>query len=185
MTYARVVPRDLFNEGDLLKCYGRLWICLDELHAHYAELSEGSGAPFDIRQDEGSGALTVANLRFTIGGSPYRLTRPLNTRQPWSLYATDEDDEETAVFTAEGDLSPDFLRLITIARGAETMTTKIDRPLRWRVRGHNRKVGAIGVGEPFDLEVSAPDAEAAIVEARRIRYAAGFEHVDSCRATPA
>lgn len=28
--YIRVVPRDLFNEGDLLKCYGRLWILLDE-----------------------------------------------------------------------------------------------------------------------------------------------------------
>lgn len=26
MTYRRVIPRDLFNEADLLKCLGRLYI---------------------------------------------------------------------------------------------------------------------------------------------------------------
>lgn len=28
-TYIRVLPRDLFNEADLLKCVARLWILLD------------------------------------------------------------------------------------------------------------------------------------------------------------
>ena len=51
MTYTRVIPRDLFNEGDLLKCYGRLWILLDETRGHVAQLGEEEqlpSAPFEI-----------------------------------------------------------------------------------------------------------------------------------------
>ena len=113
MSYARVIPRDLFNEADLLKCYGRLVILLQNLGHHHAELSEGSGAPFDIQQDSSSGAITVANLPFAIAGERYRLMRPLNSRQPWPLYAVDDEDEEVAVFSRIGEFSAEFLQLIT------------------------------------------------------------------------
>lgn len=116
MSYLRVIPRDLFNEADLLKCLGQLWLHLDMLADGSTVLGdadgEHDGAPFDIQQDEGSGALTVANLPFFIGGRPYRLTRPLNARAKWPLYATDEEDGETRVFDEEGNLSPEFAALI-------------------------------------------------------------------------
>lgn len=115
MSYLRVIPRDLFNEADLLKCCGRLWICLDNLGDANAVLGdddgEHDGSPFDIQQDEGSGALTVANLRFLIHGRPWRLTRPLNSREPWPLYA-ERDEDCVSVFTGEGELSPEFRALI-------------------------------------------------------------------------
>ncbi len=38
MTYKRVIPRDLFNEANLLKCYGALWIALDNARGHTAKL---------------------------------------------------------------------------------------------------------------------------------------------------
>lgn len=116
MAYLRVIPRDLFNEGDLLKCLGRLYIALEQAGEHRAMLDEGAGQPFAIRQDEGSGAIYVSNLLFTVGGTPYRLTRPLNSRRPWPLYAEDEDDA-TSVFTETGDLTPEFKAMIGLPEG--------------------------------------------------------------------
>ena len=115
MSYRRVIPRDLFNEADLLKMYGKLWIALDDLHTHMATLDEGDGSPFEIQQDPADGSLSIANLEFRIAGSIWRLKRPLNTRQPWSLWVFDDETEER-VFTMGGALSPEFRRLI----GAET-----------------------------------------------------------------
>lgn len=112
--YRRVIPRDLFNEGNLLKCYGRLAILLGEIPAwgHRAVLGPEDVEAFEIVQNPGDGSLTVANLRFEIGGEPYRLSRPLNARDPWPLYATGPDDEETAVFSPDGHFTDAFRVLI-------------------------------------------------------------------------
>lgn len=116
MTYTRVIPRDLFNEADLLKCYGRLWILLDETRGHVAQLGEEEqlpGAPFEIWQDEADGSISVANVPFTIRGERWRLSRPLNCRNPWPLWCSSPDEEICErVFTEEGRFSPEFLRLI-------------------------------------------------------------------------
>jgi hypothetical protein len=109
------VPRDLFNEADLLKCYGRLWIELDNRGAHMAVLDEGDGSPFEIVQDQSDGSTSVANIELRIAERPYRLSRPLNSRLPWRLYV-DVDDEPVGVFTPDGQLTPEFLDLIGAAR---------------------------------------------------------------------
>lgn len=82
MNYARVIPRDLFNEANLLKCYGRLALEVDLEH---------DGGAFDIQQDPASGALHVANVRLVVRGREVPLFRPLNSREPWPLWATTED----------------------------------------------------------------------------------------------
>jgi hypothetical protein len=117
MSYLRVIPRDLFNEASLLKCLGRLWILLDNLPAgHVARLGnddgDHDGTAFRIEQSDNDGSINVANLPFRIGGRRYHLSRPLNSRQPWPLYATDDDDEETTVFGDGGEFTPEFRRLI-------------------------------------------------------------------------
>jgi hypothetical protein len=96
VSYHRVIPRDLFNEASLLKCYGRLWILLDQLGNQKAKLSEGSGKPFKIEQNEADGVA---------------LHRPLNSRQAWPLYAV-INTEECEVFDDEGNLSHGFLEFI-------------------------------------------------------------------------
>jgi len=116
VTYARVIPRDLFNEANLLKCYGRLWILLDETRGHVAQLGEEEqllGAPFEIWQDEADGSISVANVPFTIRGERWRLFRPLNCRSPWPLWCSSPDEETCErVFTEEGRFSPEFVQLI-------------------------------------------------------------------------
>lgn len=112
MNYVRVIPRDLFNEANLLKCYGRLSILLGNSNDHAAELSESNGEPFDIVQDESSGDLTIANLPFSVDGRLYRLSRPLNSRGEWPLYLTDDAEEEIPVFTDVGNFTDEFKSLI-------------------------------------------------------------------------
>lgn len=118
MGYQRVIPRDLFNEADLLKCVGRLWICLTERRDHRAALSEGAGQPFDIQQNSASGGIWISNLAFGVGGKNYHLERPANSRQPWPLLCESMPDDPDyvdpmRVFDLDGNLSPEFWIFIT------------------------------------------------------------------------
>lgn len=112
--YIRVLPRDLFNEANLLKCLGRLWIALDETAAgHGARFVTEDVPAFEIEQDPSSGAIYAANVRFRVYGTYCRLTRPLNSRRSWALYAEPDDDADPVdVFDDEGNLSDEFRAFI-------------------------------------------------------------------------
>jgi hypothetical protein len=122
MSYIRVIPRDLFNEASLLKCLGALYIALETAGDHRAKFGVDDVDRFDIVQNPDDGSLYVANLPFLIGGSPYHLSRPLNSRAPWPLYAQRcwpgdrDDDSVVSVFCEDGKLSGEFLRLINLEK---------------------------------------------------------------------
>lgn len=121
MSYSRVIPRDLFNEGNLLKCYGALYIELENTIGHKAELVDNldGSEPFKILQSYLSGAIWIDNVALEINGKRHNLWRPLNSREPWPLYCSTEPEmgeetgDEIEVFTEGGKLSADFLALIT------------------------------------------------------------------------
>jgi hypothetical protein len=116
MSYTRVIPRDLFNEASLLKCYGALYIALDDWRGHRATWSNDDLPSFDIVQNEDDGSITIENLTLIAGEHSYRLMRPLNSRQPWPLYAERVDDPDfdpVAVFNDEGALTVDFRNLVS------------------------------------------------------------------------
>lgn len=116
MTYRRVIPRDLFNEANLLKCLGRLWICLDDRGGHRAELLGPIGRQgFDVRQSDMDGSISAENVHLLIAGyEAGRLWRPLNSREDWPLYLTDERDGEIEVFDDQGNLSAEFWDVIKL-----------------------------------------------------------------------
>jgi hypothetical protein len=103
MTYRRVIPRDLFNEANLLKCMGRLALLREHMLAEDV-------AEFRIEQDESDGSISVVNLPLWLKAKTYRLFRPLNSRAPWPLYLTYGDDD-IAVFDEYGDLTQQFAEL--------------------------------------------------------------------------
>lgn len=114
MSYQRVIPRDLFNEASLLKMYGALYIALENRNGD-ARFSQEDMPSFEIIQRDEDGAIFVANLDLIVKGASYRLIRPLNSRQPWPLYAENRDDpnaEPVAVFNDGGALSVDMLTLL-------------------------------------------------------------------------
>jgi hypothetical protein len=110
--YIRVIPRDLFNEANLLKCMGRLWIETERFQPRAVEF-EHDGEPFLIEQDEDSGSLFVANVQLRIHGQPCTLWRPLNSRRAFPLYLRSENGlEEVEVFEEDGKLSAEMLSII-------------------------------------------------------------------------
>lgn len=119
MTYKRVIPRDLFNEASLRKMLGALWIKLENLHPDYSasfpnveRLGGNWPGRFEIEQSPSNGSISLTGFSLVIGGKWFRLERPLSSREPWPLYAVDDDDNETEVFDELGELSPEFLDLI-------------------------------------------------------------------------
>ena len=111
MSYQRVIPRDLFNESSLLKCLGRIYINLEATPGHCAELQHGGG-DFAIRQSFDDGSIYAAGVRLAVRGELVHLSRPLNSRDAWPLWAILPDDDEIEVFTDCGDFSPEFLAFI-------------------------------------------------------------------------
>ena len=112
MTYRRVIPRDLFNEGSLLKCLGQLWLAVEG----YKVTILHTGNDFYITQSEADGSIRVGNICIIIGGTTFDHHRPLNSREPWPLYITrraGNDGEEIAVFRDDGKLSDEFKDLLT------------------------------------------------------------------------
>lgn len=114
MPYKRVIPRDLFNEGSLLKCCGRIHINLETAGLPGVEL-ESDGAAFDIQQDASSGDIYIANVKLKVGAKGYRVYRRLNSRGAWPLYLVDVNGEELDLFADDGSFSLEF---IDFARGA-------------------------------------------------------------------
>lgn len=111
-SYIRVLPRDLFNEANLLKCYGRLWIALENRRYHGARFITEDAERFEIEQDPHSGAIYVANVAFEVHGRECTLSRPLNSRREWPLYCEAEGGDALAVFDDDGQLSDEFGRFI-------------------------------------------------------------------------
>ena len=93
MSYQRVIPRDLFNEGNLLKCLGQLYLELERLNLPDVTLAH-DGEAFEIEQDESDGSLSVANVAVIFQGERLgQLVRPLNSRAPFPLWLRTDDDD--------------------------------------------------------------------------------------------
>ena len=112
MSYTRVIPRDLFNEANLLKCYGQLALLLHDYPVPGVQLVHDGGS-FEPLQQDHDGSLTLwPSVRLEVRGSHVMLHRPLNDRDSWPLYATDHRDEEEAVFTDDGQFTAGFRAMI-------------------------------------------------------------------------
>jgi hypothetical protein len=122
MTYARVIPRDLFNEASLLKCLGHLWLKLEERTGHRAQIAFlGPHQPFHVLQDSSDGSIFCANV-LQVHGRTVSLFRPLNSRDQWPLWARFGDPlgdfEDVEVFDESGGMSEDFRDRITQGEAA-------------------------------------------------------------------
>lgn len=117
MSYVRVNPRDLFNEANLLKCYGKLFILLENHESHRMVFDDSEVQHYDVRQHEDDGSLTIENIYLNLKkyrNTEIKLFRPLNSRRSWPLIAIDHNNEnnEVLVFNEDGELSEDFKTLL-------------------------------------------------------------------------
>jgi len=108
MTHHRVIPRDLLNDANLLKCLGRL-VMLEKTNAYQCEYEDYEGYGFVIVQNDADGSTYCRNVRFYANGPDITFYpfRPLNSREEWPLYV-DIGEETISVFDTEGNLSAEF-----------------------------------------------------------------------------
>lgn len=128
MSYKRELPRDLYNEANLLKCMARVcqWINdeqapgLEFRHETYDEHRERETPGFEVGGDA-DGETFVMNVKFTLRGKKVEFWRPLNARSAWPLkfhYCDEGDDDEVYyeddddAITEEGEMTPEFHALI-------------------------------------------------------------------------
>lgn len=107
MGYQRVLPRDAFNEGNLLKCIGRFALLRPDLLPEEVD-------DFEIDQDPNDGSIFVG-FCMVLRHQCYQLNRPLNSRQPWPLQLRqpwNSSFEDISVFNDEGNFSPEMLALL-------------------------------------------------------------------------
>jgi len=113
MQYPREIPRDLFNEANLLKCYGQLWLNLEKVPQTQAEMiyiNIDNG--FDVIQDQSDGSLCLANVALVVRGEHVPLMRPLNSRNPYPLYVVLPDDDLLPVFEDDGKFTEEMKQFI-------------------------------------------------------------------------
>lgn len=103
MSYLRVLPRDAFNEANLLKCIGKLTLLIEDsmLPGWRYEYDNG---PFEICQNESDGSIYVANIEFTKNGERVEVFTPMNSRRPWPLCAFGAEYEGDFLFDDAGKL---------------------------------------------------------------------------------
>lgn len=100
MSYHRAVPRDLFNEANLLKCIGQLVLLVEDGKLPWLSYHH-DGDAFNVEQNESNGALYVANVQFFASNKTLCFERPLNSREPWPLLLETET-ESFEVFDGTG-----------------------------------------------------------------------------------
>lgn len=113
MSYLRVIPRDLFNEANFLKCLGRIALLIEDgmapdgLVLHHSSPERG----FEIAMDSGSGDLMMSNMVLVSkSGRKAWLHRLLNSRDEWPVYIVDYNgDDEIEVFNQDATFTAEFL----------------------------------------------------------------------------
>ena len=120
MSYRRVIPRDLFNEAKLLKCYGRLALLVHDGMADPLTFKH-DGEPFDIHQDESDGGLFVGNVKFEAGKEAIVLKTAYGSKDPYPLFYVDGEGVESRVFYDDGRLTDDFKKFVEL-----TATRSVD-----------------------------------------------------------
>ena len=104
----RVIPRDLFNDANLLMNLGKLYLKLESLGL--SDNLESNGQQYDIYSDI-DGETYVDNITLSdVNGDYISLQRPLNSRDTYSLQYYDKANSELKiVFTDDGELTEHFV----------------------------------------------------------------------------
>lgn len=107
----RVIPRDLFNDGNLLMNMGTLYLRLETLGLE--DRLEGDGQQYSIYSDDCGNSYIDNVVLSNVDGEQINLERPLNSRERFPLEFFNKDEEESQpVFTDEGELTQNFIAYI-------------------------------------------------------------------------
>lgn len=111
MSYLRVIPRDLFNEANLLKCYGQIYLNLERLGYQDCLIGGDNDEPFTVCSND-DGETWLDNVQLWVRGGALTLKRPLNSRRSYPLYAFPDDDTQIEVFEDSGAFTGEMIEFL-------------------------------------------------------------------------
>lgn len=116
--YMRVLPRDLFNESKLLKCFGLLTVRIHDSMAPQGLEFEHDGSPFEIALTD-DGSLTITNILLTLNGQSLLFKTTYNSKNNFPFFL-EHDYCEYLVFDEQGAFTEEFLDMcVQLASEAE------------------------------------------------------------------
>lgn len=109
--YTKVIPRDLFNKGSLLKCIGRISLLIEDGKAPDGMRLEHTNptSGFEMDQSPSSGDLCCVNLTLVTKAGRAHVWRSLNSREAWAVYVAAAEHEDIEVLDGNGDFTKEFL----------------------------------------------------------------------------
>jgi len=107
----RTIPRDLFNQANLLENLGHLYIELETIAKENILVDEDPERDsFEMSVDGYSNSQSIKSIFIKVNGENQSVYRYINSRERYSLYCMDMlTEEEIEVFDKDGKLSTDFL----------------------------------------------------------------------------
>lgn len=110
MNYERVLPRDAFNEANLLKCIGQISLLeLDHMAPGFETklVSFNNDNSFQIQQDQSDGSIYATNFIIRFKGNRLAHEVPLNCKRKYPMRVEYKGELEW-LFNEDGTLSEKF-----------------------------------------------------------------------------
>lgn len=105
-----VIPRDLFNHGNLFRNYGQLYIQLETLYLEDRMWFNATDDNFRVAKDLSDGSTMLEDVKvLDVRGEFIELFRLLNSRETFSLWFRDRE-EDYEVFCEDGTLTSEFIK---------------------------------------------------------------------------
>lgn len=113
MKFNRVIPRDLFNEAKLLKCLGQLALLIHDgktpIDLKFEEMEEDQ--QFDVEINDNS-ELYCTNLTLTYKDNPIHIFTPYNSKEPYPLRFTNNEEIEYDLLDEKGKITKEFTEFL-------------------------------------------------------------------------
>lgn len=112
MNYKRVIPRDFFNEAKLLKCWGQLWLKLENINSNNVRIDDDlEMCGFIVKQNPLTGYLYLKNVRLYIRNEFVEVFSYYNSRSKYPLYFILNEDV-CPCLTEQGNLTKEFKEVL-------------------------------------------------------------------------
>lgn len=109
----RTIPRDLFNQANLLENMGKLYIALEKYNLQDSiEDYDWEKDSFEMVIDEDNARAHIQGVCLLTEHGEYSLYRNINARERYSIFIEGDDYETCDVFTEEGEISEEILSLL-------------------------------------------------------------------------
>mgnify|MGYP001209841460 CR=1 FL=1 len=109
--YKRVAPKDIFSEANFLKNIAQMILLIEQGKITGVTYNRGfdpANLPFGSLEHSEEHILTEPLFTHTKTATPLELVRPRYSKEPWPIYATNDDYEEFYVFNDDGTLKDEF-----------------------------------------------------------------------------